>query len=121
MDLLSCRKYGEVERLRMDLDFVCWEEDHMWAVARIAIPCLIIHVIGVPLLVAVDLYYKYQASQVSESNFYFMMQRYGFLVAGYSNHVYGWELTVMARKFLIVVACVFLGDEPTLQVTFVSW
>ena len=92
MDIFYCQTYHVQTRLRVDLDIICWGDTHMWAIGFIAIPCLVIHVIGIPALVAFDLHRKFKESRVSESeeDYSCLLSRFGFLVAGYSQDVYWW-------------------------------
>ena len=98
-DFFSCETFvtstGEISRLRSDLDITCWSPKHVQAIFVVALPLLIIYVIGIPLAVSLDVTRKFHRSGISEANFTKMMNRYAFLLAGYSNQTYGWEVVFL--------------------------
>ncbi len=123
-EMLSCRSYGEgplkTLRLRMDLDIQCFGSNHWKGIGVIVIPGLLLHVIGAPALISWDVRRMYKSARRSQEGLKRLVERYGFLISGYSQNSYYWELTVLGRRFGIIFACAFLCDTPVLQCNVIT-
>jgi hypothetical protein len=53
IDMFDCQDYDGVPRLSVDLQVRCWEAMHPYIAYYIALPCLIIWGLGIPLIVFV--------------------------------------------------------------------
>jgi hypothetical protein len=107
--LLACRGLvGEPGRsfLREDLEMVCYEHEHMiWALG-VALPAILLWVVGFPTAKVLALYTRRQRLEDEHTH-----ATYGFLYNGYKPGFYWWEFVVDTRKILMAAISVFIGDE----------
>jgi hypothetical protein len=107
--LLACRVLvGEPGRsfLREDLAMVCYEHEHLiWALG-VALPAILLWVVGFPIAKVLALYTRRQRLEDEHTH-----ATYGFLYNGYKPGFYWWEFVVDTRKILMAAISVFIGDE----------
>ena len=107
--LLACRGLvGEpgLSFLREDLAMVCYEHEHLiWALG-VALPAILLWVVGFPIAKVLALYTRRQRLEDEHTH-----ATYGFLYNGYKPGFYWWEFVVDTRKILMAAISVFIGDE----------
>ncbi len=107
--LLACRGLaGEPGRsfLREDLAMVCYEHEHLiWALG-VALPAILLWVVGFPIAKVLALYTRRHKLEDEHTH-----ATYGFLYNGFQPGFYWWEFVVDARKILMAAISVFIGDE----------
>ena len=107
--LLACRGLvGEPGRsfLREDLAMVCYEHEHLiWALG-VALPAILLWVVGFPIAKVLALYTRRQRLEDEHTH-----ATYGFLYNGFKPGFYWWEFVVDTRKILMAAISVFIGDE----------
>ena len=107
--LLACRGLvGEPGRLflREDLAMVCYEHEHLiWALG-VALPAILLWVVGFPIAKVLALYTRRHRLDDEHTH-----ATYGFLYNGFKPGFYWWEVVVDARKILIAAISVFIGNE----------
>jgi hypothetical protein len=107
--LLACRVLaGEPGRwfLREDLAMVCYEHEHLiWALG-VALPAILLWVVGFPIAKVHALYTRRHRLEDEHTH-----ATYGFLYNGYKPGFYWWEFVVDTRKILMAAISVFIGDE----------
>ena len=107
--LLACRRLvGEPGRwfLREDLATVCYEQEHsIWALG-VALPAMLLWVVGFPIVKVHALYMRRYRLEDEHTH-----ATYGFLYNGFKPGFYWWEFVVDTRKILMAAISVFIGDE----------
>ena len=107
--LLACRLLvGEPGRsfLREDLAMVCYEHEHLiWALG-VALPAILLWVVGFPIAKVHALYTRRHRLEDEHTH-----ATYGFLYNGFKPGFYWWEFVVDTRKILMAAISVFIGDE----------
>jgi hypothetical protein len=107
--LLACRGLvGEPGRsfLREDLEMVCYEDGHLiWALG-VALPAILLWVVGFPIAKVLALYIRRHRLEDEHTH-----ATYGFLYNGFKPSFYWWEFVVDTRKILMAAISVFIGDE----------
>jgi hypothetical protein len=107
--LLACRGLaGEPGRsfLREDLAMVCYEHEHMLWALGVALPAILLWVVGFPIAKVLALYTRRHRLEDEHTH-----ATYGFLYNGFKPGFYWWEFVVDARKILMAAVSVFIGDE----------
>eukprot|EP00495_Collosphaeridae_sp_1-RS-2012_P006867 TRINITY_DN651_c0_g1_i2.p1 TRINITY_DN651_c0_g1~~TRINITY_DN651_c0_g1_i2.p1 ORF type:complete len:376 (+),score=48.58 TRINITY_DN651_c0_g1_i2:1069-2196(+) len=113
--MLYCKPLGLCEDdsfLVADMSVRCWTSSHTKWVLGLAMPMLLVYIIGGPIIVFYCLYSNRKElhkpfDQVNKS----VLNRYHFLFKGYEPQFYYWELVVLARKVFMVAIAVFANDD----------
>lgn len=113
--MMKCKPLGVCDNdsfLIADMSVRCWTKNHWSWVILLAIPMLLVYVIGGPLFVFYCLYLNREElnkpfDQVNKS----VLKRYHFLFKGYEPRFYYWELVVLGRKVAMVTISVFLSED----------
>ena len=101
MDMFDCSVYDGDLRLVADLQVLCYADPwHNTIALYVALPCLILWGLGIPLGVFVLMRKDYPMIHTQE-----VRQKFGFLFNGYKTHNYFWEIVIMYRK----IACIFIA------------
>ena len=100
--LVACQKIGSRLYLQMDLDVVCYDEEHLTWVYNCFIPSLLGYIIGMPLMTLVILYPRRHDLHNRWTKF-----RFGVLFTGYSDKAWYWESVIAARKAAVITVSVF--------------
>jgi hypothetical protein len=118
--IFDCSDKGDgngVRRLSFDIKEVCYLPGtaHRTFLLFVGIPGFLVYVIGAPLAVGTILFRVRNrlGDQV-------VLNRYGFLLAGYRRERFYWEMVVMARRFCVVLAAVALDSVLELQLAVCS-
>jgi hypothetical protein len=107
--LLACRLLvGEPGRsfLREDLAMVCYEHEQMLWALGVAVPAILLWVVGFPIAKFYAIYTRRDRLEEDTTR-----ATYGFLYNGFKPGFYWWEFVVDARKILMTAISVFIGDE----------
>ncbi len=92
--------------MREDLTMVCYEHEHLiWALG-VALPAILLWVVGFPIAKVLALYTRRHRLEDEHTH-----ATYGFLYNGFKPGFYWWEFVVDARKILMAAISVFIGDE----------
>ncbi|TNV88133.1 hypothetical protein FGO68_gene10720 [Halteria grandinella] len=104
LNLFNCKNIEGTERLFKDLQVVCYEGKHSLVAFGVALPCIIIYSIGIPLM-GFWVIYK-NRTKLDQAQ---IKQRYGFLYNGYKMGIpCYWEIFIIYRKVIIIFISVFL-------------
>jgi len=106
--LFKCRRIGEFEYLMADYSIVCWEKDHNYAVA-VAVFCIFLYVIGIPLLCIFILYKRKLNLDNAKTKAVF-----GSLYLAYERKYWYWESIEMLKKIILAggLVIVTVGSSP---------
>eukprot|EP00347_Sterkiella_histriomuscorum_P006984 403350694 len=99
----KCKDIDGEERLLNDLEVVCWDSSHSIYSYYLAIPSIIIWVLGIPFF-ALILLIKVR-NQLEDIE---VRRRLGFLYRGYRQIYFYWEILIMYRKVLIIFIAIFV-------------
>lgn len=102
--IFTCRELlpGEFW-LVSNISIRCWDRDHVQGILTLAIPGIIMWVVGLPTLCLIVLIAgKHKLNDVG------MRVRFSFLFKGYRAEWYFWEFVILYRKIIVVCTSVFL-------------
>lgn len=100
----ACRELLSGEYwLSANLAIRCWDEEHISNLAQMALPGIVVWVIGLPTITLMQLVMS--KNTLGDSNF---RLQYSFLYKGYRPNWYFWEFVILYRKILLVCVSVFL-------------
>ena len=80
-----------------NMDISCWEGDHLFYASALAVPCIGVWVIGVPILCLFMLLKR--RSMLNRVPYRITL---GFLYRGYYKTKYYWEFVILFRKVLVI-------------------
>lgn len=103
VDMFNCQKFDGQNRLKIDLQVICFEGFHAYFTWYMALPCIIIWGVGIPAIIFVLIQ---KDSEMLETNS--VKEKYGFFYNGYKRQNYFWEIIIMYRKILCIVLSIFL-------------
>ena len=104
-DMFNCIKIEGTDRMKNDLEVLCYQGAHyVWALF-VALPSIIIWGLGIPLF-ATLLIFRERKSLDSVTT----REKYGFLFRGYKKKFFFWESMVMYRKIALIFISVFIGQ-----------
>ena len=103
--LVACAPVGKNFYLQMDLDIECYEEEHMFWVLHLFLPCFLGYVVGLPAVAYLIL--NFNKEKLNNRTIRF---RYGTLFTGYTDKCYYWEGIVAMRKAAVLAISVFLTN-----------
>ncbi|CDW91326.1 UNKNOWN [Stylonychia lemnae] len=101
----KCKEIDEQERVQVDLEILCWSQEHTFYSCLVALPCIIVWGLGIPffaLSILIKMRKKLENFQIK--------QKYGFLYRGYRKQYYYWEIVIMYRKIFIIFTVVFISN-----------
>jgi len=105
-EMLNCHELDDGKMyLRMDYSVQCWAGDHGGWVAPVAVLSLLIWALFVPCWFATALYIN-KSSLIEKTTRF----KYGYLIVGYKETRWFWELFILGRKLALVFLVVFLND-----------
>jgi hypothetical protein len=99
---LKCPMIGDRLWLMSDLQEPCFEGRHSIYVMAVTIPCIIVYIVGLPLIAYIII--MRNKHRLDEHNFSI---RYGLLYLGYRKNREWWEITIVVRKVAIVTVATF--------------
>eukprot|EP00347_Sterkiella_histriomuscorum_P022241 403331176 len=115
----NCIEVDGINRLKSNIDMVCYKDQHMIYLFVVVIPGIIIWVIGIPLASLVMLLRnrekimrvgKYdELSQSDKYQIIHLKMKYGFFFNGYKLGTFFWEVIILYRKISIVMVSVFFS------------
>lgn len=86
------------ERLKFDLEVLCYEGSHNFWSKYVALPGMFVWVFGIPMFALLLLIREKDRIDKLE-----VRQRLGFLFRGYKVRYYFWEIVIMFRKISLIV------------------
>lgn len=93
-----------VSRLRLDLETICYENDHLFILKWIASSSLLIYSLGIPTLGLIILMRNHKNLET-----YSVKRVYGFLYNGYKKGFSEyWEIIIIYRKVIFIFIQIFL-------------
>ena len=104
LSTLQCPYVNGKSYLMADLEEPCFEGRHVYYLMAIAVPQLILYVVGLP---AVSAFIILREPKRRLWNSYSFRMRYGLLYMGYRKERYWWELVIVVRKVTIVMIGTF--------------
>ena len=104
--VFSCKEILEGEFwLNESLDVRCWDGEHTFYALVVALPSIIVWVVGTPALIfAVMLKRRRYLTNFDNKT------RFGFVFNGYRLSEFYWEFVVMARKVVVISLAVFFSE-----------
>jgi hypothetical protein len=110
--------------LQMNTSVECWADTHAVWVFGVAVPTLLLFVIGFPLATFValkrarikDTLHKEEAKQQLTGKDWRSVDRYSFIVKGYKPKFWYWELLITGQKLLLMAITVFFAQGGMSQV-----
>ena len=125
---LSCINLGDgIQRQYYNVNGTCWQNSHLMYLFIAVIPISLLWVIGVPcfllyklrenkeLMVYVNDDYR-GLLRIDREKVQRTLRLYAFFIIGYSQEYYYWEIVIMVRKTLILLASHLLaGVSPEAQ------
>ena len=104
LEMLNCIKVEDEYRLKLELDIVCWEKDHILSLITVVLPITIVWIIGFPVFIFLTL--KSNKILLDQND---MLIKYGLFYIGLTDEGYYWEIVVInLRKVLFIVVTVSL-------------
>ena len=107
MFLLMCVDVEEAFYLRKDVQLQCHTAEHNLMTIFVAVPGILLYVLGWPLLVYRVLSKRRQKLHLNGLSGQATRSTYGFLYRGYSRNRYYWEIVIMLRKTAMVIVATF--------------
>lgn len=108
----KCIDIDGENRLKVDLEIMCWGSSHSLFSYIVAMPALIVWGAGLPLLAFFFL--TKNRAQIAKGNDQSVIDSYGFLFGGYKSDFYFWEITIMLRKIILIFVCIFVTNYGVL-------
>jgi hypothetical protein len=108
IQMFDCRRYDGDLRLEIDLQVLCWQDDHL-VYAGIALAFFVLWGLGLPALI-----YCLMAKEERLLETDGVKVQFGFLYLGYRREVYFWEIVIMYRKLIALVVAVLLKPLGTI-------
>jgi hypothetical protein len=111
--MFACKKIGANRDdlfLLADLSERCFTPEHFKWIFTVAVPCLALYVVGIPLLAYKLL--RRNSQQLTEQR---VVKKYSFLYKGYELQWYFWEVVVVARKVGLAAIAVFFSYNAQIQ------
>ena len=110
-----CRSLGRPEDkyLTIDMEEPCWQGRHAHFALLVGMPMLVLYAVTAPLGIIFRLS-KAKKMRLAHPS---ILLRYGLIYSGYRSSKYWFELVVLVRKYLIIVASTFfVSDISQLQI-----
>ena len=104
--MFSCTRIEGKAYLDIYMQDECWTGDHFKYAISVALPVFLIWGIGLPVFAFFRLKNLYELHRLGQR---YYLEVWGFLYMGYNNHQYWWQLEILARKFMILVALIWLS------------
>jgi hypothetical protein len=108
--LFSCKSYPPeiIRRLQGSMDTICFDDDHMFWIWRLALPVLLMIVIPWPVSSVLKLNHLRKTKEKGLANTD-VVSTFGFLFDGFKLDCWYWEIIVLARKVSLSIVSVFLS------------
>jgi hypothetical protein len=112
--LFSCKSYPPetIRRLQGSMDSICFDDDHMFWIWRLALPVLLLIIIPWPLSSVLKLNHLRKTKENGLANAD-VVSTFGFLFDGFKLDCWYWEIIVLARKVSLSIVSVFLSITNT--------
>ena len=119
LNVFMCTPVGDGSFVYYDIDKVCFGPEHQLIALLVALPSLIVFVVGFPCGLCYHLNKQNlpdrntrwaNKTQTEEDEMIF--QRYSYLVKGYKSRFWFWELVIMIRKVYNVTAATTTALQP---------
>ena len=113
--VFQCRSIGRPEDkyLTIDMEEPCWQGRHAHFALLVGMPMLVLHAVTAPLGIIFRLS-KAKKMRLAHPS---ILLRYNLIYSGYRSSKYWFELVVLVRKYLIIVASTFfVSDISQLQI-----
>ena len=98
LSMMGCENIGGKLWLAADLQEACYVGRHMTNWWLLALPQIILFVLGLPLMASLVLWKNRHTLHSHDTQF-----RWGILYAGYRDQLYWWEITIVIRKLVMVL------------------
>ena len=98
--LFTCIRLGEKAYLVLDPEVVCWKGDHM-VFSAFGMVAAVVYVLGMPVAGYLGLRWADRGSMDAR-------EKFGILYDGYNEECWWWEVTVVARKVVVIMIGAFL-------------
>ena len=106
MEIFSCTTIEGNKYLDTYMEDECWTGDHAKYAISVALPAFLLWGLGLPLFAFFRLKNLYALHKL-DTKYY--QEVYGFLYLGYIKPKYWWQLVVLFRKFMVLVALIWLS------------
>lgn len=114
----NCIEIEGVYRMKENVETICYKGQHLYFILMVAFPSIALWVIGIPLFALlvllankriINMMAKREITQQELDDINSLKVRYGFLFQGYDARTFYWEILIMYRKIVIIMASVFLS------------
>ena len=104
--IFPCKELKRGEQwLEKDLDQRCWDFAHIRFIETVALPSIVVWVVGLPMVCLLYIHRRRIALHSPK-----VQMQYSFLYKGYQREHYFWEFVILYRKIALVVTLVFLAS-----------
>ena len=115
----ECIDVDGESRLKIDLEVKCWSQTHSLFLFMIALPSLVAWGAGLP-MVTFWLLNKNRNHIANSDQEKEAAETYGFIFGGFKSEFYFWESTIILRKVLLIIVCIFLGNYGSLTQALIT-
>lgn len=104
----ECIDIDGESRLKIDLEVRCWSQIHYLFLFIVALPSLIAWGVGLPFVTFWLLNNNRNIITANSDKENEAAETYGFIYGGFKSEYYLWEATIILRKALLIIVCIFL-------------
>ena len=117
----NCLELDGKVKLKDNVEMECYTGRHLVYILAIVIPALVIWILGIPFVALIlmvrnktqisHMHKFHELSKYDQTNIRSIKVRIGFLLHGFTNTKYFWEILIIYRKILIVMVIVLLNSS----------
>ena len=117
--LFKCQKVHQRYFLVGDMSVACFE-DAWWNYGYIAVGCIFLYVVGIPLIQFMALYtnrhYLHELTALNLKRHRKVVKQFGSIYKNYTEECYYYDLVDLIRRLLLTGGLILVGEESTAQV-----
>eukprot|EP00942_MAST-04A_sp_MAST-4A-sp1_P012240 g12240.t1 len=117
--LFKCRKIDNDYYLTSDYSMKCYTED-WWSYAGVAIFCMIIYVVGIPLVQFIILlrnrHHLHEESALDHESHRLTKKKFGSIYENYIEECYYYDLLDLLRRLILTGGLILVGEHSVIQI-----
>ncbi len=117
--LFKCHKVHDKYFLTGDYSFICFEGD-WWTYGTVAIVCIVVYIIGIPLVQFVALYsnreHLHHLTALDLRRHRKVVKQFGSIYRNYTVDCYYYDLVDLLRRLMLTGGLILVGEESTAQI-----
>ena len=117
--LFKCQKVHQRYFLVGDMSVACFE-DAWWNYGYIAVGCIFLYIVGIPLIQFMALYtnrhYLHELTALNLKRHRKVVKQFGSIYKNYTEECYYYDLVDLIRRLLLTGGLILVGEESTAQV-----